>query len=275
MDWIQAAILGLVQGLTEFLPVSSTGHLILAERAMGLGENDAYNAFTILIQFGAIVAVVGIFFGRVKSVLSGLIGRDREGLRLFVNLVLGFLPAGVVGLAFGEGVKKMLYQLWVIAPAWLLGGLVILWLTRHRRGKAPGDGRTIEMLTFKGALVIGLFQVLALWPGVSRSLVTILGGLAVGLSMTAAVEFSFLLGVATLFAATMKEAVFSGDMILENLGRLQVAIGLVVAALSAAVAVKWMLGYLSRRSLAVFGWYRIALAVVTMVLLAAGVVRSA
>lgn len=274
MHWAQATVLGIVEGVTEFLPVSSTGHLILAQRAMGIGDDPANNTFAVLVQFGAIVAVVGLFWERVKSVFRGLAGRDREGLRLGIHLVLGFVPAGIVGMLFGTGIKEMLFNLWVVSAAWLVGGLVLLWLSRRRVGVPATQGSLLEGLTARKALLIGLFQVIAMWPGISRSLATILGGLFVGLSLASAVEFSFLLGVVTLFAATAKEAVFSGNMMIGSLGEMPVAVGLVAAAVSAAAAVRWMVGYLMRHSLAGFGWYRVLLAVVTVALLASGVLKA-
>ncbi len=274
MDWLQALILGIVEGVTEFLPVSSTGHLILTQRAMGIGENEANTAFAIIVQFGAILAVVGLFWKRVRSVFAGLVGRDPAGFRLGLNLVLAFVPAGVVGILFGRLIKESLFNLWVVSAAWLAGGVVILWLSRRRAGIGPGVGARLEDLTARGALLIGVVQVAAMWPGVSRSLATILGGLAVGLSLTAAVEFSFLLGVVTLCAATAKEAFSSGSMMLANLGSVPVAIGMIAAALSAVLSVRWMVGYLTRRSLAGFGWYRLILAAVTLALLATGVLQA-
>jgi undecaprenyl-diphosphatase len=274
MDWLQALVLGIVEGVTEFLPVSSTGHLILAQRAMGIGETESNTAFAIIVQFGAILAVVGLFWSRVRSVFRGLAGRDPAGFRLGLHLVLAFVPAGLVGLLFGRIIKASLFNLWVVAAAWLVGGAVIVWVSRRREGVDAGAGATIEQLTTRTALVIGLVQVVAMWPGVSRSLATILGGLAVGLSLTAAVEFSFLLGVVTLFAATGKEALSTGSAMLTNLGGASVAIGLIAAFLSAALAIRWMVAYLTRRSLAGFGWYRMLLAMVTLALLAGQVLEA-
>ncbi len=274
MDPIQALLLGIVEGVTEYLPVSSTGHLILAQRLMGLGEGEANNAYAILVQFGAILAVVGLFRHRVLSVLNGLVGRDSNGLRLGINLAVAFLPAAVVGILAGSFIKHALFSLWVVAAAWIVGGVVLVILSRRRVGVAADAGFSIDSLTAKHALLIGLFQVIAMWPGVSRSLATILGGLSVGLSLVAAVEFSFLLGVVTLTAATAKEAVSSGQLVLSGLGEASVAIGLVAALVSAALAVRWMIGYLSRHSLEVFGWYRIALALITVALLASGILPA-
>ena len=212
MTVAQAMILGVVEGLTEYLPVSSTGHLLLAERLMGIGDSqsasaeeqqrtkDATDAYTICIQAGAIIAVLGLYFRRVRQMLRGLVGRDPAGNRLLVNVVAGFVPAAVIGLLFNKIIKAYLFGLWPVVAAWFVGGVAILavsWHKRNHRGPVH-EGLSLEELTWRMALIIGFAQCIAMWPGVSRSLVTIVGGLMVGLSLSAAVEYSFLLGVVTL-----------------------------------------------------------------------------
>ncbi len=270
MNWWQSIVLGVVEGLTEYLPVSSTGHLILAQRAMGIEQSEAADAFAICIQAGAIVAVLGLYFRRVRQMTLGLIGRDPPGLRLFINLVVAFLPAVVFGLLLEKTIKAYLFGLWPVTAAWFVGGLVILAVAYWpRRGpKTPGGGLGLQELTAKGAVVIGLAQCLGMWPGTSRSLVTILGGMAVGLSVEAALEFSFLLGVITLLAATAHDAYKHGPAMLQEYPWWILGLGFVAAAAAAALAVAGMVAYLRRHSLAVFGWYRVALAVVVAVLLA-------
>jgi undecaprenyl-diphosphatase len=272
MTWWQAIILGIVEGLTEYLPVSSTGHLILAQRALGIEQSEAADAYAVCIQAGAIVAVLGLYFRRVRQMALGLAGRDPQGRRLAVNLVVGFLPAAVLGVLLAKTIKAYLFGLWPVVAAWLVGGLVILAVANWpRRGMSPpGGGRDLPELKVTGALVIGLFQCLGMWPGTSRSLVTILGGLAVGLSVEAAVEFSFLLGVVTLLAATAHDGYRYGPAMLHAYPWWVLALGFVAAAASAAVAVAWMVAYLRRRSLAVFGYYRVQLAVVVTMLLLQG-----
>ena len=202
----QGALLGLVEGLTEFLPVSSTGHLDVVQELLGLTatpqEKAASNAFAIVIQAGAILAVFLVMFGRIKKIVSGMFGRDTEGLKLFGKLAVAFVPAALAGLFLEERIKRYLYGYWPIAAAWLVGGIFILVVLNRRR---LNDGKPLEGLGWQSALIIGLAQVVALWPGVSRSLVTIAGGMFVGLSVSAAVEFSFLLGLVTLGAATIYE----------------------------------------------------------------------
>ncbi len=272
MEWWQAVILGLVEGLTEYLPVSSTGHLILAQRAMGIGGGETANAYAICIQAGAILAVLGLYAGRVKQMTLGLAGRDPDGLRLLGNLAAGLAPAVVLGLLLEKTIKTVLFGLWPVAAAWGVGGAAILLVARSMKRARPDaeTGTALEDLTWRAALLIGLLQCLAMWPGTSRSLVTILGGVLVGMRLSAAVEFSFLLGVVTLTGAAGKDAVEYGPRIVAELGWGNTLLGIVVAAAAAAAAVTWMVTYLRRHSLAVFGWYRVALAAVVIALLLTG-----
>jgi undecaprenyl-diphosphatase len=269
MDWWQAIVLGIVEGLTEYLPVSSTGHLILTQWLLRVPAGEAADAYAICIQAGAILAVLGLYRARVKQMLRGILGRDPRGLFLAVNIAVAFLPAAVIGLFFDAAIEKYLFGLWPVTAAWLGGGLAILLVSRWRRTHRPGadTGKSLEELSWRMALAIGLAQCLAMWPGTSRSLVTILGGILTGLSLSGAVEFSFLLGVVTLTAASGYKAVHGGVAMVQAYGWHTMVIGFVFAGLSAAIAVKWMVGYLNRHSLAVFGWYRIALAAAVTVLL--------
>ncbi|MBR9987660.1 MAG: undecaprenyl-diphosphate phosphatase [Desulfosarcina sp.] len=273
----QAMILGLVEGLTEYLPVSSTGHLLLAERIMGIGDSpsasreerqrtrDAADAYIICIQAGAIIAVLGLYFRRVKQMLRGLVGRDPDGSRLLANVAAGFMPAAIIGLLFNRIIKAYLFGLWPVVAAWFVGGVAILVVNRRKRDNCGPvhEGLSLEELTWRMALVVGFAQCIAMWPGVSRSLVTIVGGLIMGLSLSAAVEYSFLLGVVTLGAATAYDALKQGPMMMQTFEALPIAIGLLFAFISAVVSVKWMVAYLNRHGLAVFGYYRIAIALAT------------
>ncbi len=276
MDAWQAALLGLVEGLTEYLPVSSTGHLLLAQRAMGIARSEAADAYSVCIQAGAILAVLGLYAGRVKQMTLGLAGRDPKGLRLLLHLVAGVAPAVVLGLLLEKKIKAVLFGLWPVTAAWLVGGAAILLVARRMRTARPdaAAGTALDDLTWRAALIVGLAQCVAMWPGTSRSLVTILGGVGVGLSLPAAVEFSFLLGVVTLTGAAGKDAVEFGPRIVTELGWGNALLGVAVAGISAAAAVKWMVAYLRTHSLAVFGGYRIALAVVVAGLLLAGAIRA-
>ncbi len=273
MSFGQAASLGLIEGLTEFLPVSSTGHLFVAERLMRLSTNadeqSVCDSFGIAIQLGAILAVVGLYFGRLRSMAMGVVGRDAAGLRMLLRLLAAFAPAAAIGLAFKKPIERHLFGPWPIAIAWAVGGLAILLAGRVRRGRAMPDG-DLENLRLRAAILIGLAQALALWPGVSRSLVTIAGGLIAGLRPRAAVEFSFLLGLVTLGAATAYEIVRHGADILRLFGWAAPLLGLAVAFISAWASMRWMVRYLQTRSFAIFGWYRLAAAAATIALLLSG-----
>ncbi len=274
MDWWQAIVLGVVEGVTEFLPVSSTGHLLLAQRALGMASTEASRAYAVCIQVGAIAAVVAIYRLRVAAMVKGVFGRDPEGLRLAVNVLVAFLPAAVIGKLLDDPIERVLFGLWPVAASWLVGGVAILALSR-RLSASGAKGWGLDALTPRRAFVIGLAQCAALWPGTSRSLATIVGALLLGMEMTAAVEFSFLLGLVTLTAAAGYKGLKSGAALREAYGPTELALGFAMAAASALAAVRWMLGWLQKHGLAIFGWYRIALALVVMALLAAGVVRAA
>ena len=269
MDNFQALILGLVEGLTEYLPVSSTGHLLLAQRLMGIDSSTASDAFAICIQAGAILAVLGIYRQRVAQMVMGAVGRNEAGQRLLINLLSAFVPAAVLGLLLEKPIKKYLFGgdewgLWPVVAAWFAGGMAILVvsLARRRRGTSPTIGFDLEQLTIRMALIVGFAQCIAMWPGVSRSLITIVGGVLVGLSLPAAVELSFLLGVITLTAATAYDALKHGPEMLATYGATPLLIGFGAAWLSAVLAVKWMVGYLKSHGMEIFGWYRVALAFV-------------
>jgi undecaprenyl-diphosphatase len=277
MTATQAVVLGLVEGITEYLPVSSTGHLLVAQHFLGIGstpdEKTAADAYAICIQFGAILAVLGLYFAHVRRMVAGLFGRDRVGLRMAINVIIGFLPAAVIGLLLKDTIKHYLFGMWPIIFAWFVGGVIILLIARKQHA-ASQQGASLEEMSPKQALGIGFIQCIAMWPGVSRSLATIVGGALLGLSITAAVEFSFLLGLVTLSAATLLDAAEEGRRMLAMFGPVMPFIGLAVAWLSAVVSVKWMVGYLQKHGLAIFGYYRVAVAVVVLALLLLGWVKA-
>lgn len=287
MDWWQAIILGLVEGVTEYLPVSSTGHLILASSLLGLDETadraQAVNAFNIVIQGGAILAVLGLYWPRILQMLRGVAGRDPKGFRLFINLVVAFIPAAILGLLFDDLIEAYLFSAWPVLFALAAGGVLMIVVDRVKLApmRRAGGGADIDELTVKQALIIGLLQCVAMWPGTSRSMMTIVGGVVVGLRPKAAAEFSFLLGLPTLtgacvlkLAKNLYEAHQTGEPnLFDTLGWVNVALGLAVATVSAVVAVRWLVGFLNRHGLGAFGWYRLALCAVLGGLLWAGVVR--
>ena len=258
---VKAAVLGLVEGVTEFIPVSSTGHLILASHWLG-ETGEASKTFDIFIQLGAILAIVWLYRARLTRALVEARARP-ESRRFLLNLVIAFLPAAVVGFLAHDWIKARLFTPVVVALALIVGGLLILlieWLHPRERVALVDDVRPPT------ALGIGLAQVLSLIPGTSRSGATIMGGYALGLSRRAATEFSFFLSIPVMFAATLYD-------LLKSRGTLTAAdapvfaVGFVVAFASALVVVRAFLGYVSKHSFAAFAWYRIALGALLLLLL--------
>ncbi|HET7489904.1 MAG TPA: undecaprenyl-diphosphate phosphatase [Acidimicrobiales bacterium] len=271
----EAVVLGVVEGITEYLPISSTGHLLVAGRIMDLptsgAAGDAVKSYDVAIQAGAILAVLLLFRRRIRAMIEGLLGRSAEGRKVLLAVLVAFVPAAVVGVISEKVIKDVLFGTWPVLIAWAVGGVAIIVMSRN--GMIAGhSGRPLEAITNRDALMIGAAQVLALWPGTSRSLVTIVAALLLGFSMPAAVEFSFLLGLVTLGAATAYETLTSGKTMLDSLGLGVPVLGVVVAFAAAAASVAWMVGYLKRHDLQVFGWYRIAVAALVVVLLAANVI---
>ncbi len=268
MEIWQAIVLGLVEGLTEFLPVSSTGHLLITERLLGIGASETANAFAIAIQLGAIVAVLGLYRARIASMLRGVAGRSPEGAKLAKAVLVAFLPAAVLGLAFDRLIESYLFGPWPIVLAWALGGIVMIALAARRPRE---DGLPLDRLELRAALLVGLAQCLAMWPGVSRSFATILGGLFVGLSMSAAVELSFLLGLVTLGAATAYKIVGHGAALVAAYGPWPLLVGFLVALVSAWISAAWMVRWLEKHSLALFGVWRLVAALLVVLLIGSGV----
>lgn len=268
----QALLFGVIEGLTEYLPVSSTGHLILTQKLLGIPDSDGIKAFEIVIQSGAILAVLGVYAGHVKQLFLGAFGRSPAGLRLLVRLLAAFIPAAALGLVFERYIDKA--NLPVVASAWIVGGLAILAVEHWRRRPTQNQGLAIEQLSVRGALIIGFMQALSLCPGVSRSLVCLLGGLIVGLHFMAALEFSFLLGGVTLLAASGYKALKFHHEIVHDIPLVCVIIGLLAATLAAFATVRWMLRSLERFGLSPFGWYRIVLGIAVFALLAQGLIPT-
>lgn len=273
MTILEALILGLVEGLTEYLPVSSTGHLIIAQYLLGMKESVALDAYSVCIQVGAIMAVLNLYFARIREMWSGIFGKNPVGRRLVYNLLLGFMPAMVIGFFLAGPIKDYLFNAETVLVSWAVGGIVILLYVR--RGMKTGKGRRhqgteLEDMNWKAALTVGFMQCIAMCPGTSRSLMTMLGGLVAGLSMAAAVEFSFLLGLITLSAATAYDFMKYGSNMVTELGWGAMLTGTVMSWISALIAVKWMVGYLQKHGLSLFGWYRIGAALLMLVLILNG-----
>lgn len=262
-----AIILGLVEGFTEYLPVSSTGHLLVASEILGI-SGDASDVYAICIQAGAILAVFFLYRQRLQQMADGLLGRSEEGKTVLKAVIVAFIPTAIIALSLYGTVRERLFGVAPIAAAWIVGGLAILALTRS--GLLERGGIELHELTAKHAVLIGVAQTIALWPGVSRSLITIVAGVVVGLTLRAAVEFSFLLGLITLGAATAKATLDDGSLLLDTFGWQTPLIGLVVAFVAALVSVRWMVSWLQERSLDVFGYYRIAAGIVALIALQAG-----
>lgn len=270
---IVALLLGIVEGLTEFLPISSTGHLIVAGSLLNYTGEQA-KVFEIVIQAGAILAVCWEFRARLASVLVGL-PSDPRAQRFAVNVIVAFLPAAILGLAFGRLIKVWLFAPVPVAIAFVVGALVILWAERRQRAR-PDTVRIddVDDMRWTDALKIGCAQALALVPGTSRSGATIIGGMLFGLSRRAATEFSFFLAIPTLLAACVYEAV-------KNRHLLSVAdlpafgVGFVAAFVSAFLCVRWLLRYVSHHDFVPFAWYRIVFGAVILVTAYAGIVQWA
>ena len=299
LGYKDATILGIVEGLTEYLPVSSTGHLILTNELLGLNDDlnttpggikdpqiiepedseytraQAAYAFVIIIQIGAILAVALLYGNRIRAILLGFFGRDSDGLLLGVNILIAFLPAAIFGLLLDSLIERLLGQnVLAIAIALIVGAIVMLGVEarRHRRAGRSEIGKTDEekslnKLTPIRALGIGFAQCVAMWPGTSRSMATIIGGYLAGLGPKAAAEFSFLLGLVTLSAASGYKMLKDGQRMLEVIDLGPVLFGCAIAFCSAAIAIKWFVGFLTKHGLTLFAYYRILLAVVVMMFL--------
>ncbi len=267
-----AAILGLVEGLTEYLPVSSTGHLLVTNKVLGLGGTEASDAalktYAICIQSGAILAVLLLYKKRIWQMVDGLLGRSDEGRRVLIAVVAAFVPTAIIAQFVFPIIRDRFFGVGPIAGAWIVGGFAILAMTRA--GFLDRAGHELATITVRQATMIGLLQTVAIWPGVSRSLVTIVAGVLVGMNLRASVEFSFLLGLVTLSAATVYEGLKGGSELVDTFGVASPLIGLAVAFVSALIAVKWMVDWLQRRGFEVFGWYRLGAGVLAFIALSAG-----
>jgi len=256
---VKAAIMGVVEGLTEFLPISSTGHLILAGALLGF-DDEKSKVFDIAIQTGAIFAVILVYWEKIYSTVKAL-PYQVQAQRFVMNVIIGFFPAVLLGLLFGKIIKQHLFIPEVVAVTFIVGGLVILWA--ERRPPSTVRIRVVEDMRGRDALLVGLVQCLAMVPGTSRSGATIIGGMLLGLSRKAATDFSFFLAIPTLIGAGVyslykERALLSLDDIP------MFAVGLVVSFVSAWICVRWLLKYIASHSFEVFAWYRIAFGLVVL-----------
>ena len=300
LTYTDAALLGLVEGFTEYLPVSSTGHLILTNSFLGLDGNtpvrdhkgelilikesahlparpytvrEAAFAYAIVIQAGAIAAVITLYWKTILQITLGCFGKNPIGRKLAINLICAFLPAAVIGLLLEDLIEvKLGDNINAVAGALIIGALVMFLVERWRKKGREVIVKSVKRpnlhsLTLRQALMIGLFQCIAMWPGASRSMVTIVGGYIAGLSPKHAAEFSFLLGLITLSAASGYKILKDGDQMINTLEIRPMLVGFLFAFVSAACAVKWFVNYLNKNGLVPFAWYRIGLAIAVFLLL--------
>ncbi|HEY9230412.1 MAG TPA: undecaprenyl-diphosphatase UppP [Gemmatimonadaceae bacterium] len=241
----QALIMGVVEGVTEFLPISSTAHLILTARALRLADSDFLKSFEIIIQLGAILSVVVLYWQKFW---------DWEMIK---KLVVAFIPTGIIGLTVYKAVKSyLLGNVTVVLLALVIGGVILILFEKLRpQHDAPTD---FSQITYGRALLIGLFQAIAIIPGVSRSAATIVGGTTIGINKRTIVEFSFMLAVPTMLGASVLDLIKSHDALVGNFTVL--GVGFIVSFITAIIAIRWLLGFIKKRDFALFGWYRIALA---------------
>ncbi len=266
--FLKAVLMGIVEGLTEFLPISSTGHLILAGSLLDFQSNvgaDKAKVFDIAIQSGAIFAIVLVYWQRLRDTVTGL-GSEPRAQRFALNVIVGFLPAAILGLAFGKLIKAHLFNPPVVASAFIVGGLIILWAER-RASKADGSQariETVDDMSLLDAFKVGCIQCLGMVPGTSRSGATIIGGMFLGLSRKASTEFSFFLGIPTLVGAGVY-SLYKERALLSMDDLPLFSVGLVFAFLSAWICVRWLLRYVATHNFVPFAWYRIAFGILVLV----------
>ncbi len=256
---VKAAIMGVVEGLTEFLPISSTGHLILAGALLGFDDEKA-KVFDIAIQTGAILAVIIVYWQKIRDTLVAL-PTQRQAQRFTLNVLIAFVPAVVLGLLFGKAIKAHLFTPAVVATTFILGGFVILWA--EKRTQAAARIHEVDEMTPWDALKVGLVQCLAMIPGTSRSGATIIGGMLLGLSRKAATDFSFYLAIPTLIGAGAY-SLYKERALLSMADLPMFAVGLLFSFISAWICVRWLLRYISTHSFTPFAWYRIAFGIVVL-----------
>lgn len=255
----KAAVMGIVEGLTEFLPISSTGHLILAGSLLGF-HDDKSKVFDIAIQTGAILAVIIVYWQKLRSTVAGL-ASEPQARRFLLNVAIGFFPAVILGLLFGKAIKAHLFTPTVVASAFIIGGLIILWAERRQARTVRIE--SVDDMTPLDALKVGLVQCLAMVPGTSRSGATIIGGMLLGLSRKAATDYSFFLAIPTLIGAGLY-SLYKERALLSWADLPMFATGLLFSFLSAWICVRWLLRYISSHNFVPFAWYRIAFGLVVL-----------
>ena len=270
---IKAAIMGIVEGLTEFLPISSTGHLILVGSMLGF-DDDKAKVFDIAIQTGAIFAVILVYWQKIKDTLVAL-PTDRQAQRFALNVFIAFVPAVLLGLLFGKAIKAHLFTPVVVASTFIIGGFIILWAEKRQQNN-PATARitSVDAMGPMDALKVGLVQCLAMIPGTSRSGATIIGGMLMGLSRQAATDFSFYLAIPTLIGAGAY-SLYTERALLALSDAPMFAVGLLFSFISAWLCIRWLLRYIASHSFVVFAWYRIAFGLIVLATAWSGVVSWA
>ena len=264
-DAIRAVILGIVEGITEFLPVSSTGHMLLVQRFFGLGEGNFWNSFVVLIQLGAILAIVALYFLKLWRVAIGMFSNP-DDRRFVIGVLVAFLPAVVVGLIAGKYIKEFLFNPWVVCFTLIVGGAILLWVDQGGLGPREGAGTKFPLMMY---LWIGVAQCVAMIPGVSRSGASIVAAMLLGAEKRAAAEFSFFLAIPTMVGAFAYDFYKNrGEMTADHLGI--VAIGFVVSFITAMIVVKTFLNYVTRHGFTFFAWWRVIVGTLGLIALALG-----
>ena len=264
-DALRAVILGIVEGVTEFLPVSSTGHLLLAERFFDLGQGSFWNSFTVLIQLGAILAIVAIYFVKLWRIALGMFSNP-DDRRFVIGLLVSFLPAAVIGAAAGHYIKAYLFNPWVVCFSLIVGGAILLWVDQLDHDPHEHDATTFPLPMY---LAIGFAQCLAMIPGVSRSGASIVAAMLLGADKRAAAEFSFFLAIPTMVGAFAYDLYKNrADMTVDHAGI--IAIGFAVSFVTAIVVVKTFLTYVTRHGFTLFAWWRVIVGTLGLIALAMG-----
>ena len=267
MTFFDAAILGIVEGLTEFLPVSSTGHLILTSHLLKLGEGESIKAFEVIIQSGAILAVIWEYRNLLLKTCSGLKDGEAQSIHLFKLILFAFLPAAIIGVLISKWIKAHLFGVYPVVGALIVGGIIMILVERFSK-KARSE-KTFNQMTKKDALMIGWAQCFSLWPGTSRSMATILGGRFVGLTNKTAAEFSFLLAIPTIIGASVYDLYKSrSDLSVNEMNMNLLGVGLIFSFVTALIVIRAFLKFLTSHSLEVFGWYRILIGLLFLFLFA-------
>ena len=252
---LKAAIMGIVEGITEFLPISSTGHLILASELMNFWTKDKSDVFVIAIQMGAIAAVIYEYWARLWGAATGMFTGEPKGRRLGFSLIMASIPIVLIGLTLGQSIKELLFNDIAVAIGLIIGGLIIIWIEKN---PPVVKAQEVENISYKEAIWIGLIQVLSLIPGTSRSGATIIGAMFLGVSRKAATEFSFFLGIPVIIGAGLLDLYQSYDVFKTNQDWLVLATGTLVSFISALILIRVLVAYVAKRDFMIFAWYRIA-----------------